>query len=320
MADRTIGSLTRAPDLYDDSLLVIELQGAVYCITGAQLKKYARQGVQDYVEDAQKAAEAAQQAVESVGSSVEEAQAARDAAQVAQTGAEAARKAIEDLEVSVDTLAAGTPASVAKTAKEGHVLLRFGLPRGPEGPKGDPGSSIQKIERTAGTGAAGTVDTYTITLTDGSTATFQVRNGADGDGSGDMSMSVYDPQNKSTDIFEYVDNAVSAVDPSLFLQKTGGTMTGAIKFDANDQQYKTIFQAFRGESQVYGRAMFPVSGAAYISLLRDWYEGDISSPQPLRLSGIATPTENYDAANKSYVDFLVGDISSVLDSILGEVV
>lgn len=48
------------------------------------------------------------------------------------------------------------------------------------GTPGKPGRGIVSIERTAGNGAAGTVDTYTITYTDGTTSTYQVRNGADG--------------------------------------------------------------------------------------------------------------------------------------------
>lgn len=213
MADRSVGALPRAPDLYDDSLLVIEQQGAAQSLTGAQLKGFAREGVETYVEDAQAAAKAAQEAVKSVGNSVEQAQAAQSAAQTAREGAEAAQKAIEDLEVSVDTLAAGAPASVKKTAREGHVLLRFGLPTGAQGPRGLPGSSIQKIERTSGTGAAGTVDTYTVTLTDGSTTTFQVRNGRDGDGAGDMLGSVYDPQGKAQDVYAYADSLLPVIHP-----------------------------------------------------------------------------------------------------------
>lgn len=211
MADRTVGSLPLAPDLYDDSLLVIEQQGAALSLSGEQLKKYAREGVAGYVEDAQNAAKAAQDAVKSVGDSVEKAQAARDAAQTAQTGAEAAQKAIEDLEVYADTLPAGEPASVEKTAKDGHVLLRFGLPTGAQGPRGLPGSSIQKIERTSGTGAGGTVDTYTVTLTDGSTTTFQVYNGRDGDGAGDMLSWIYDPQGRLQDIFAYADSLLPVI-------------------------------------------------------------------------------------------------------------
>ena len=211
MADRTIGSLPRAPDLYDDSLLVIEQQGAAMSLTGEQLKGFARQGVSDYVEAAQTAAKAAQEAVRSVGDSVQQAQSARDDAQTARKGAEAARKAVEDMEVAVDTLPPGSPASVEKTGKDGHVLLQFGLPTGARGPRGNPGSSIRKIERTAGTGAAGTVDTYTVTLTDGSTTTFQVRNGADGKGAGDMLASVYDPGGKAQDVFAYADRLLPVI-------------------------------------------------------------------------------------------------------------
>jgi hypothetical protein len=45
--------------------------------------------------------------------------------------------------------------------------------------KGDTGNGITDIQRTAGDGSAGTVDTYTITLDDGSVYTFSVTNGVD---------------------------------------------------------------------------------------------------------------------------------------------
>jgi len=203
MADRTVGSLPRAPDLYDDSLLVIEQQGAAASINGRQLRQFARVGVAEYVEDAKTAAAAAQEAVKSVGTAVTDAQSARDAAQTAQKGAETAQKAIEDMEVSSNTLPAGSSAEVAKTVKDGHVLLTFGLPTGPVGPQGLPGTSITDISRTAGTGAPGTVDIYTVTLTDGSSYEIRVYNGADGEGAGDMTAMVYDPQGKKQDIFAY---------------------------------------------------------------------------------------------------------------------
>lgn len=46
--------------------------------------------------------------------------------------------------------------------------------------KGATGNSVTSIVKTAGTGAAGTTDTYTITLANGATTTFSVYNGADG--------------------------------------------------------------------------------------------------------------------------------------------
>ena len=60
---------------------------------------------------------------------------------------------------------------------------------------GPSGKSIVSIARTIGTGAPGTIDTYTITFTGSTTSTFQVYNGADGQGSGDMTKTVYDTDN-----------------------------------------------------------------------------------------------------------------------------
>ena len=49
-----------------------------------------------------------------------------------------------------------------------------------DGEKGDAGRGITSIARTSGNSAAGTVDTYTITYTDGSKSAFAVSNGKDG--------------------------------------------------------------------------------------------------------------------------------------------
>lgn len=70
------------------------------------------------------------------------------------------------------------------------------------------GVGIASVEKTSGTGAPGTVDTYTIKLTDSRTFDFDVYNGQDGSGSGDMSKSVYDTQGRNKDIFDYVDGAM----------------------------------------------------------------------------------------------------------------
>ena len=65
---------------------------------------------------------------------------------------------------------------------------------------------IDSIERTSGNGSAGSFDTYTIIYTNGTTSEFQIWNGADGDGAGDMLASRYDPQGIGSDIFQYVDD------------------------------------------------------------------------------------------------------------------
>jgi hypothetical protein len=83
-----------------------------------------------------------------------------------------------------------------------------------KGDKGDTGNGISSVVKTSGTGAAGTTDTYTITFTNGTTTTFQVYNGADGLGSGDMLKSIYDTNN---------DGKVNRADDA---DKLGGQLPG----------------------------------------------------------------------------------------------
>lgn len=99
---------------------------------------------------------------------------------------------------SATTIAAGSSATASVTASGSNTskvfAFTFGIPKGekgakgdtgatgPTGPTGPAGSSIQSIARTSGTGEAGSTDTYTITLTNGNTTTFQVKNGNDGKG------------------------------------------------------------------------------------------------------------------------------------------
>lgn len=68
-----------------------------------------------------------------------------------------------------------TPSIRGEQGKEGE--------QGPAGADGDDGVGIASVALISGTHAPGTLDTYRITLTDGSTYDFQVYNGADGQGS-----------------------------------------------------------------------------------------------------------------------------------------
>lgn len=94
----------------------------------------------------------------------------------------------------VHPTASGATVLTARALVDVPELAEVGAAGGGAG-----GNGIVSIEKTDGTGAPGTDDTYTITMTDGSTFTFKVHNGADGSGgaggSGDMSKSVYDTDN-----------------------------------------------------------------------------------------------------------------------------
>ena len=194
MADRTIGGLQEAPigalpgiaDLYDDSLLPVEQQGEARKMTGAQWKRYAQAGVSGYVEGAKEAAKAAADSAAAAEKSAENAAgSAGEAAGSAQSAKEYSGKppVIRDgtwwtwnaeRKEYVDT----GEAARGERGEIGPPGIQ-GIP-GDQGIQGETGAGIQSIERTGGDGSPGTVDTYTITMTDGSNATFSVYNGADG--------------------------------------------------------------------------------------------------------------------------------------------
>ena len=79
MADRTtgelpavkVGDLPLAPDVYDDSMLPVEMQGVAMHITGAQWKRYAVAAVKTHSDSANRSATTAQ-------SAADRAEAARD--------------------------------------------------------------------------------------------------------------------------------------------------------------------------------------------------------------------------------------------------
>lgn len=78
---------------------------------------------------------------------------------------------------SVTTGDSGTNAEVTNTGTSSAAVFNFRIPRGADG---NDGRGIASVERTSGNGAPGTTDTYTITFTDSTTATFAVYNGANG--------------------------------------------------------------------------------------------------------------------------------------------
>ena len=186
--------------------------------TGAQSAKTAAESAQEAAESAKDAAAgsatAAGQKATQAAQSAEDAASAKSAAETAKTDAQAARDAIANMIVEAVTVETGKPATVEKSLVDNVYKLVFGLPRGETGapgPKGATGNGISGIALKSGTHAPGTSDVYTITLTDGTTFDFEVYNGANGAGVGDMLASVYDPQGKRTDVFKYVDDEIAKI-------------------------------------------------------------------------------------------------------------
>lgn len=130
----------------------------------------------------------------------------REAAEASRASAESSRVSAEASRVSADALREAKWNNASATAVTGDVnadvvitdsgvVFNFAIPRGLKGDKGDPGdkgdlgntgNGISSMTLVSGTHAAGTVDTYRLTFTDGTYQDFTVYNGANGEGAGDM--------------------------------------------------------------------------------------------------------------------------------------
>ena len=212
MADKSINELNQASELYDTGLTVVYQNSQTQSISGLALKTYAQNAVVDYAEEAaaiaiQDATDAATTATNAKNDAID----AKDDAVAAKNAAQSAQSAIESMSATSTKLNYDQNPTVTKSIVSGHVNLAFGLPVGAPG-------LITNVARTSGTGAPGTTDTYTIT-TNGpagsNTFTFQVYNGEDGTGTGDMKRSVYDPNqtiyNTSGGIPTYVSNQIGNI-------------------------------------------------------------------------------------------------------------
>ena len=237
MADKNIGSLPSAAAFDDESKLIAEQQGEAVQVAGALLRKFA----------------------ERAAASVQKGDPGESFKVLGYFATLSALNAGVPNPKVGDSYGVGTAAPYNIYIWDGVNLkwVNNGPIQGAKGDKGDPfeyddftpeqleelrgpaGSSIVSITRTAGNGAPGTTDTYTVRMSDGTTATFKVYNGKDGMGAGDMTAAVYDPQGKKTDVFQYVDDAISNIDANSVVFDDGDTWQD--KYDNGD------FKPVKGE-------------------------------------------------------------------------
>lgn len=151
---------------------------------------------------------------------------AKDIALASKIAAEFAEEKIENMTTTSVGLDSDAEPYANKTETATGFNIEFGIPHGEQGPKGETGATgpqgpqgetgpqgiqgergetgngILSVEKTA---TVDNVDTYTITFTNGTTYSYQVTNGEDGQGSGDMLKLRYDTNDNGK-----VDNAEKA--------------------------------------------------------------------------------------------------------------
>ena len=130
--------------------------------------------------------------------------------------------------IQIGTVTSGNTPSVTRSGTDENPVLNFVLVKGDKGDTGDTGATgatgngIASITKT---GTVGLVDTYTITFTDGTTTTFEITNGEDGE------------------VTQEQLDAVIAENESLKAQLPTGTGTGehiTLTDSAGDINWKSI--------------------------------------------------------------------------------
>ena len=150
----------------------------------------------------------------------------------------------------------GTELGIRVGGDAEYVYVDLKGDTGETGDTGNTGNGIASVELTSGNHAAGTTDTYTITFTDATTTTFTVYNGANGEGSGDMLASVYDPNAKNADAFSManmVEGTTNKIFTSTERTKLNGVAAGA------EVNVNADWNASSGDAQILNKPTIPTA-------------------------------------------------------------
>ena len=194
MADKTIGDLTQAESIGSEDLFILEQGGEAKKLQGSQLIDYVTMNVISVtVETLPAGSQATATYNETTGAlSLGIPQGEQGNIGPANT-------------LTIGTVTSGAEASATITGEAPNQVINLVLQQGEQG---DAAPTITNI-------AIRQSDYHMIvTLSDGTSYDAGYCRGASGAGTGDMLVSIYDPQGKAQDIFAYVDNAISGVTKS----------------------------------------------------------------------------------------------------------
>lgn len=263
MADKTISELTQATQITNDDMFVLQQNGEAKKLLGMTLLDFVTlsvvsvtvttlpagsQATATYdkttgtlalgIPQGSKGDTGATGATGATGPQGEQGVQGKTGA----TGATGPQGAVGPANVlTIGSVTSGKVASATITGEAPNQVLNLVLEKGDKGETGDKGATgatgpqgeqgIRGPQGNPGTDAP-TITGITIrqsdyhlivTLSDGTSYDAGYCRGQAGAGTGDMLASVYDPNNKHTDIFEYVDNAIKDVKVTTDATPTQGS-------------------------------------------------------------------------------------------------
>jgi len=191
--------------------------------------------------------------------------------------------------------------------------------QGIQGDKGDPGTSVTSVTKISGTGQAGSTDVYQINLDNGTSSTFTVYNGRDGEGSGDMNKEVYDTDNNGIvdnseklaghppEYFATSDHTHSAATTSAngFMSSTDKSKLDGIADEAN----KYVHPTYEVSVGTLGLKKITINTLGHVTSVSDVAKSDITG------LGIPGSDTTYDVVTTSTDGLMSSTDKSKLDGI-----
>lgn len=236
MADKTISELTQATQITNDDMFVLQQNGEAKKLLGMTLLDFVTLSV---VKVTVTTLPAGSQATATYDKTTGTLALGIPQGSKGDTGATGATGPANVL--TIGSVTSGKVASATITGEAPNQVLNFVLEKGDKGETGDKGATgdtgpqgkqgIQGPQGKPGADAP-TITGITIrqsdyhlivTLSDGTSYDAGYCRGQAGAGTGDMLAAVYDPNNKHTDIFEYVDNAIKDVKVTTDASPTQGS-------------------------------------------------------------------------------------------------
>ncbi len=236
MADKTISELTQATQITNEDMFVLQQNGEAKKLLGMTLLDFVTLSVVNVMVTTLPAGSQATAAYDKTTGTLALGIPQGSKGDTGATGATGPANAL-----TIGSVTSGKVASATITGAAPNQTLNLVLEKGDKGETGDigPQGKTGETGKTGPQGPQGTpgADAPTITgitirqsdyhlivtLSDGTSYDAGYCRGQAGAGTGDMLASVYDPNNKHTDIFEYVDNAIKDVKVTTDATPTQGS-------------------------------------------------------------------------------------------------
>lgn len=179
------------------------------------------------------------------------------------------------------TLPAGSSATVVNAGTTSAAVFNFGIPQGADGADGTDGVSVTGVTLLS---TSGKVKTYRMSFSDGSHFDYNVTDGSDGTGAGDMLQSDYDPLStvlNAGGIVDYVQSQAYTL-PTAASNVLGGVKVGTnLSIDSNgvlsatDTTYSDATTSTSGLMSATDKSKLNgIASGAEVNVQSDWNQAD----------------------------------------------